>query len=202
MTQRELLFHLLFLVILLVLGAIRLWYYREQRRALALKKQETLNDLRQIAAMIACLVIVTHIINPDLLSWTEFALPEWTRWVGVALASLAVGASWVAARDEIFVYRQTVSKTFDPPGSFRLVRHPLELALVSVAMGLTLLSANWLVALIGGTWATHEVVVRAPRVERERHARMGEAYTAYARVTPSFVPGFSRSFSRDTRRDE
>ena len=205
MTQRELLFHLLFLTILLALGAIRLWYYREQRRSMgvmARKKQEILNDVRQIGAMSACVVIVVHIINPDLLSWTEFPMPVWIRWAGVVLASLGVGACWLAARDELVVARTRYATTFDAPGLFRWVRHPIELVLVGVAIGLTLLSANWVVALIGGALATHEVIVRAPRVERERRARIGDAYEAYARVTPAFLPRPPRSESREASEDE
>ena len=188
--------HLLFLVVMLSLGAIRLWYYRIQRRGMglmALKKQETLNEIRQIGAMLACLLIVAHILSPELLAWTEFPLFAAARWTGVVIAVLAVMGSWLAARDDLVVARHTSRERFDPPGTFRWVRHPLELALVGVALGLTLMSANWVVALIAAALATHEVLVRAPRVERDRRARMGDAYEAYARVTPAFFPRPSRS---------
>lgn len=128
--KRELFFHLYFLAILLALGAIRLWYYRGQRRsmgAMAIKKQETLNDLRQTGAMVASGVIVMHIINPDLLSWTEVATHVWIRWAGLILSTLAVGACLLAARDELAVARTRHETTFDPPGLFRCVRHPIEL---------------------------------------------------------------------------
>ena len=197
--------HLLFLVVMLSLGAIRLWYYRIQRRGMglmALKKQETLNEIRQIGAMLACLLIVAHIISPDLLAWTEFPLFQPVRWTGAVIAMLAVAATWLAARDDLVVARFTSSERFDPPGMFRWVRHPLELALVGVALGLTLMSANWVVALIAAALATHEVRVRAPRVDRARRARMGEAYEAYARSTPAFFPHLSRSSSPDVRTEE
>ena len=200
MRRDERILHLLFLVVMLSLGAIRLWYYRIQRRGmglLALKKQETLNDVRQIGAMLACLLIVAHILSPDLLAWTEFPLFAAARWTGVAVAVLAVAATWLAARDDLVVARYAAHERFDPPGMFRWVRHPLELALVGVALGLTLLSANWVVALIAGALAIHEILVRAPRVDRDRRAHMGEAYEAYARVTPAFLPRPSRSSSLD-----
>lgn len=203
--QRELLLHLLFLVILLALGGIRLWYYRIQRRGMglmALKKQETLNDLRQIGAIVASLLIVAHILSPGLLAWTEFPLFIPVRWVGAALATVAVAASWFAARDDLVVAQRTSRERFEPPGLFRWTRHPLELVLVVVALGLTVLSANWVVALIAAVWATHEVLVRAPRTERARRARFGESYDAYARVTPAFLPRPPRPSSTGAREHE
>ena len=205
MSRDERVLHLIFLAVLLALGGIRLWYYRIQRRGMglmALKKQETLNDLRQIGPMLACLLIVAHILSPDLLAWTEFALFSPVRWIGAVLAVLAVGASWFAARDELVLAQRTSRERFDPPGLFRRTRHPLELVVVGVALGLTLLSANWVVALIAGALATHELFVRAPRVERDRRERFGEVYEAYARVTPAFFPRPSRSSLTDAREQE
>ena len=200
MRRDDLVLHLLFLAMLLALGGIRVWYYRTQRRGIglvALKKQETLNEIRQIGAMLACLVIVAHVLRPELFAWTEFPLYESARWIGAVIAVLAIAASWFAARDELVLARRASRERFDPPGLFRWVRHPLELALVGVAVGLTLLSANWVVALLAGALATHEVLVRAPRVERDRRARMGDAYEAYARITPAFFPRPFRASSPD-----
>lgn len=205
MRRDELVLHLFFLAVLLVLGGIRLWYYRRQRRALgptALKKQETLNEIRQIGAMLASLLIVVHILSPDLLAWTEFPLFKPARWIGAMLAVLAAAACWFAARDELLLSQHTSRTRFDPPGLFLWVRHPLELALVVVAVGLTAVSANWVVALIAGALGTHEVFVRAPRAERERRARLGEAYEAYARVTPAFFARPSRSSVPDAREQD
>ena len=205
MMRVERVLHLLFFIVMLSLGAIRLWYYRIQRRTIglmALKKQETLNEIRQIGALLACLLIVAHILSPDLLAWTEFPLFQPVRWTGVVIAMMAVTATWFAARDDLIVGRHTSSVRFDPPGMFRWVRHPLELALVGVALGLSLMSANWVVALIAGALAAHEVLVRAPRVDRIRRARIGEAYEVYTRVTPAFIPRPSRSSSPHVRAGE
>lgn len=159
-----------------------------------LRQQETLNEVRQIGAMVTCLVIVAHILNPRLLSWTEVPAPMWARWTGAVLSSVAVIGSWLAARDELAVARAPFAATFDAPGFFQWVRHPLELMLVGIAVGLTLLSANWIVALVASALAVHGVLKRAPRVDRERRARLGSAYEQYTRVTPAFLPrGFRRS---------
>jgi protein-S-isoprenylcysteine O-methyltransferase Ste14 len=203
--RRELLFHLLFLVILLALGAVRLWYYREQRRSmgrLELRQQETLNEVRQIGAMVACLVIVAHILNPRLLAWTEFPAPEWARWTGAVLSSFVAILSWLAARGELAVARMPSGATFDPPSLFRWVRHPLELVLVGIAVGVTLLSANWVVALVASALALHGLLKRAPRADRERRARLGSAYEQYARVTPAFLPRSSRLLRYGLRDNE
>ena len=196
MTREDLVLHLILLVLLLALGGIRVWYYRMQRRgmgAMALRKQEMLNEVRQIGAMLAGALMVVHIITPSLFAWMEFPLATPARWVGAVIAALAVAASWFAARDDLLVANGTWRGHFDPPGLFRWVRHPLELFLVVVALGLTLLSANWVVGLLAGALAAHEVFVRAPRVESERRARLGEAYEAYARITPAFIPRPHRS---------
>ena len=202
MRREDLVLHLLLLVILLALGGIRLWYYRLQRRGMgmmALKKQEMMNELRQIGAMLAGALMVGHILSPNLFAWMEFPLPTPVRWIGAALAAVAVTACWFAARDDLLVANGTWRGRFDPPGLFRWVRHPLELVLVLVALGLTLLSANWVVALLAGALAAHEVFVRAPRVELERRARLGEAYESYAQATPAFIPRPPRSPLPDAR---
>lgn len=191
MKQPDLTLHLLFFAVLLALGGIRIWYWQRQAAVLGMRfaeSQRTLNDLRQLGALLTVVLVGIHIIHPSLFAWSEFRLPVVLRWAGGALAVVATGLSLEAARDEIVALRAMAAGRFAPSGLFAWLRHPLEVVIALLAVALTLLSANWLIALLGAALAAHGILVRAPRADRERRARAGAEYEAYARATRPFLP--------------
>lgn len=183
--------HLTFLAALLTLAVVRVWYWRRQRELLGMafsEQQRVYADTRQIGAMLGFLLVLVHLANPRILGWTEFPLPGTVRWAGAILTIVAIAICARAAHDEIDALRNARRQAFVPGGLFRYVRHPIEGGLVVLAVALTLLTADWVVALLTGGLALHGLWVRAPRVERQRLASAGAVYEAYAMTTPALVP--------------
>ena len=189
--RQALLLHALFIVLMCVLGLIRVRYYRRQRKVFGLRfasQGKTLNEIRQLAAVVALLVMLVHTINPNILSWTELPLPYLVRWLGGAVAIVAVALLAKAAD------AATEGSSTDDPlplrteGPYALVRHPLDATIALTAAALTILSANWVVGLIGGAMAAHALLVRARRDDEQLRLAYGAAYDDYAARTPPFLP--------------
>lgn len=189
--RQALLLHLLFITVMSALGLVRVRYYRRQRKALGLRfanRGKTLNEIRQVTAMLALLLMIVHTINPNILSWSELSLPYVVRWIGGGAGVLA--AVLVAKASEAAV--EGVSEADPLPlrteGAYALVRHPLDAAIAFAALALTLLSANWVVGIIAGAMAAHALLIRSRRDEEQLIAAYGAAYESYAARTPRFLP--------------
>jgi len=86
-------------------------------------------------------------------------------------------------------------------GPYRLVRHPMYSAALVIAVGLSLLSANWLVA--AGT-LLGPVVVFAGRLRDEELMMIdafGDEYRAYIQRTGRFMPKLRYLFRLQIRND-
>lgn len=193
--RQVLLLHLLFMALMSAVGFIRVRYYRRQHRMLGLSfanQGRTMNEIRQLAAMVALLVMVVHTINPRVLSWTEVTLPYAVRWIGAGFAVLAVLLLAKAADAALEGATADEPLPFRTEGLYALVRHPLYAMIAFTAGALTVLSANWIVGLIGGAMAAHALLVRARRDEEQLKFAHGAAYDRYALRTPKFFPHVGR----------
>ena len=193
--RQALLLHVLFIVLMCALGLLRVRYYRRQRKAFGLhfaNRGKTLNEIRQIAAMIALLVMIIHTINPKILSWTEFPLPYVIRWIGGAAGVLAVVLLAEASQAAVDAVAATNPLPLRTDGAYAVVRHPLDAAIAFAAVALTLLSANWIVGLIAGAMAAHALLIRSRRDEHQLRIAHGGAYERYAARTPRFIPRLRR----------
>ena len=183
--------HLLFMVVVSAIGLLRVRYYRRQRRAFGIRfasRGKTLNEVRQVAAMLALLLMLLHTINPNILSWTEFPLPYVVRWIGGGAAVLSVVLLAWAADDAVHGVLADDPLPLHTTGPYAVVRHPLDAAIAFVAVALTVLSANWVIGLVSGVMAAHALFVRARRNAEQLRTTYGEAYQSYAAHTPRFVP--------------
>ena len=75
-------------------------------------------------------------------------------------------------------------------GPFALVRHPLYLGLQMAAFGGLLIFRTWTLAFVALNFLT--LVIRARREEQALAAEFGEAWAAYARRVPGWIPRFRR----------
>lgn len=143
-----------------------------------------------------------YLIRPTIMEWTCFSIPSWIRWFG---AIITVSGMALEFSTQLYLgknYSTTLhineGQSLVTRGPYRYVRHPMYTALITVGIGLGLLSTSWyfLVPFI----ATGIVI--AFRTRREEEAlieRFGDEYIQYAQVTGRFFPLISRKQRRDTR---
>jgi len=81
-------------------------------------------------------------------------------------------------------------------GPFALVRHPLYLGLRLAALGGLLIFRTWALVFVTASFAA--LVIRARREEEALAAEFGEAWTAYVRRVPGWIPRLRRCWKGRT----
>jgi protein-S-isoprenylcysteine O-methyltransferase Ste14 len=141
-------------------------------------------------------LFAVYLVNPAWVSWSSIALPPWLRWAGAPLALLVVPSFlfWTFQSlgknltDTVVIRREHTLVTHGP---YRWVRHPFYDVVCLWGLSLVLLTANWLLALLGVVAVT--MLVARTRVEEAKLAeRFGDEYRAYARRTGRFFPVLGR----------
>lgn len=144
--------------------------------------------------------ILAYVINPNWLTWTSFSLPIWLRWVGVGISIFATLLLYwmfkslgnnitdtVVTRQEHFLVTN---------GPYRWIRHPLYSFGTLFFLGLSLVTAQWSLALMSGIAFTL-LAIRARTEEAKLLERFGEEYRAYQERTgkyfPRLFPGLTNS---------
>lgn len=189
--------HLLFLVILITLALVRVGYGRRLRRLNTPFRDRPLGpiqkELRELGAIVAGLLIVAHSVVPALFAWSDISFPALARWLAAIVAIAGVPWLWAATSAASLVKARPRARPRDGSiwlgaGPYRFTRHPVHFAIVVEIAALVILSANWVIAIIGAVWVTHIVLVRIPRDEDARFRLYGDTYADYSNVTPRFVP--------------
>jgi protein-S-isoprenylcysteine O-methyltransferase Ste14 len=188
---RDLPFHLVFLAAMIALAMIRVHYWRATRALRGyhgISAGSAISELRQLGGILAFLVITVHIVKPSLLDWTEFPLLVAIRVAAVPVAILSVlGVAWTS-REAIRCLRAAGRNHLITSGPYSVVRHPLYAAASIAAIALTVVSANWVVALVALALASHLLLLRAPHEDAALSRKFGDAFREYAEHIPRFVP--------------
>jgi protein-S-isoprenylcysteine O-methyltransferase Ste14 len=146
----------------------------------------------RMCGVLAWGLLAACLINPAWVSWCSLALPAWLRWLGAALALLVVPPllAWTFQSlgknltDTVVTRRQHTLVTHGP---YRWVRHPFYGVVFLWGLSLCLLTANWLLAVVG-VLAVSLLVIRTRIEEAKLAERFGDAYSDYARSTGRFFP--------------
>ena len=150
----------------------------------------------RLCGVLAWVVLATYLIDPHRVAWCSLALPGWLRWAGAALGFFVVAPLlfWTFhslgknLTDTVVTRREHTLVTHGP---YRWVRHPFYDVGFLWGLSLSLLTANWLLALLGVAAVT--MLVTRARVEEAKLAeRFGDEYRAYARRTGRFFPLLGR----------
>jgi len=187
---RALFFNGTFLLAMIALALIRRRYWHRQRVVLGqsfIKRESTLTEIRQLLAMVAFLVMTLHTIKPGLMPAMEAPLPYWVRGVGALLTLLAVGLLQRVTREATALLQSPQHRTLVTTGIYGMVRHPLYAASTVVAIAMTILSANWVVAGLALAFVV-DLFVRAGRSDQRLAIEFGPAFTEYAARVPAFIP--------------
>lgn len=168
-------------------GAIE---YREpHQRAMQLMRQSV--GLAWLAAM-GCYFFI-----PRWVAWADFPMPEWIRWVGLALGYANLPLLWWIEATLGKNFNTTLhvreGHTLVTNGPYRWVRHPMYTSLYILVIAIFLASANWLVGLPGLLSLTLIIFNRLDREEALMLEQFGDAYRAYMQRTGRLFPRLSRS---------
>jgi protein-S-isoprenylcysteine O-methyltransferase Ste14 len=148
----------------------------------------------RLCGVLAWLLFAAYLINPAWVSWSSLTLPLSLRWAGAALGLLVVPPFlfWTFhslgknLTDTVVTRREHTLVTHGP---YRWVRHPFYDVGFLWLTSLSLLSANWLLALSGAAVMTM-LVIRSRVEEAKLTERFGDEYRAYALRTGKFFPRF------------
>jgi protein-S-isoprenylcysteine O-methyltransferase Ste14 len=146
----------------------------------------------RLCGLLALIALAAYLINPSWMGWASVPLPTWLRSIGGCLAVFAVppllfwtfGSLGKNLTDTVVTRRE---HTLVTDGPYRWVRHPFYDVVLLGVISMSLLTANWLLALSGLT-AFAMLVVRT-RIEEEKLVeRFGDEYRAYMARTGRFLP--------------
>jgi len=150
----------------------------------------------RLCGVLAWALFAAYVMNPAWVSWSSLALPAWLRWAGAPLGLLVVPSLlfWTFhtlgrnLTDTVVTRREHTLVTHGP---YRWVRHPFYVVVFLEGLSLSLLTANWLLALLGVAAVT-TLVIRTRVEEAKLAERFGDEYRAYARRTGRFFPLLGR----------
>jgi len=203
----ETLFRAILLATLIGYILPRAYYLRKARRSNPQGESHLQNvtesrvrlALLGISGLSADLLSVVWAIHPAWLSWSSLPLPNWLRWIGAAVGLVAVWLGYLSHRTLGANYTPTL-KTKEThqivaQGIYGWMRHPMYTSFFTLLAACFLLSANWLIGLLGLFYSLL-IVERADHEERMMLATFGEEYRHYMQRTGRFFP---RLVQRETR---
>lgn len=136
--------------------------------------------------------ILLWLAYPPLVSWAGVHLPEWLRWLGIALVAgglaLGLAALWHLGRSTTPTAVARTDAELVVSGPYRWIRHPLYTSMWLSVPGVALVSAN-LLPLLSGAATVAVLTFRTRREERELVERFGDRYRRYMSRTGRFLPG-------------
>ena len=148
--------------------------------------------IRALIGIPLWIVMIGWFTSGNWIPWAYLSLPIWARWSGVMLAGLVsflfwwihltLGSNYHGAMG-LHEHHQLVTN-----GPYRFVRHPTYVAFPLATIAIFLLSANWLLGLLGFTVTLTISLNRAPIEEQKLLERFGEQYQTYSARTGRFFP--------------
>lgn len=188
-------FRLFFIVILVSSLLVSAYYRRRARREgeVIPRTQESrpLVVGRLLVGLPLAASLLAYAVSPRTMAWAEAPVPGWLRWVGAVTGALNVGLiSWVLSSLGANVSETVLTKrnhTLVTHGPYRWVRHPLYTAGVLGLASLSLLAANWFLALM-----VLVVIAILPLLVHKEETylieKFGGEYREYADCTGRFLP--------------
>lgn len=132
-----------------------------------------------------------YLLNPVWLEWSHLDLPVEVRWGGALLMAACIPLIYWLFRSLGLNVTPTVAirktHTLVTHGPYRWVRHPLYSTGLLFFLGLSLLAANWFIALaILAAFAA--LTLRTPHEEARLIEKFGDEYQSYMQSTGRYFP--------------
>ena len=198
--MNENIFRLLAALILFTAIGISSYYRRKADRdsgeSISRKADGTafMNIIR-IGGLILWLSPLVYLINPAWMAWSKIGLPEWVRWLGVALGILCtLGIYWLFSSIGSGITPTSATRhehKLVTSGPYRWVRHPLYTVGSSMFVTFGLIADNWFIALLG-ILAFIAMASRTPKEEANLIEKFGDEYRDYMKRTGRYFPKLSK----------
>ncbi|HEX8992050.1 MAG TPA: class I SAM-dependent methyltransferase [Anaerolineales bacterium] len=190
-----------FLVLLVMLIAMRVYFAVRVRRAggtllpdrPAIEREGGPGYLavRVMAFLFLIILLTLYILGNKWIEAASFSLPAWLRWtgLGIGIASLLF---WTRSQAELDTQwsaqlKLTRSHRLVTSSPYAGIRHPLYMGMFAWCIALPLLTANWIFFAICAL-AVVGILQRVPKEEEMMIAAFGEEYRAYMRQTGRYFP--------------
>ncbi len=179
-------------VLLLMSAGIRLYYQRGRRE---FEKVVTKHERREKFLVSLFALGLIPILFYVLTFWLDpfsLPLPSGFRWLGAGLifagnllfiwSHRALGRNWTPFLE----IRKGHTLVIDGP--YKFIRHPMYVAFFLIGIGVSLLSANWIVALSYMLPMINMYLFRISDEEKMMIEQFGGKYKEYMRMTGRLIP--------------
>lgn len=190
--MREIEFKIALAVLLLMSAGVRLYYQRGRRDFEKVVVKHERREKLLIALFALGLIPILFYVLTFWLDPFSLPIPPSFRWLGAGLIFVgnllfiwshrALGRNWTPFLE----IRK--GHTLVTNGPYRFVRHPMYAAIFLIGIGISVLSANWIVALSYMLPATSMYLIRISDEEKMMTERFGDKYIEYMRNTGRLIP--------------
>lgn len=156
------------------------------------KETPLLVACRSIWAAAVIVTIALYLISPVFLAWSNLHWGNTARTIGVLLG---IGADlfivWVLislGKNISAALKVRDNQHLVTTGPYRYVRHPLYSAGIVLFSSITLVSANWILGLLGIGFQLFIMYLRTPLEEKMLIVHFGDEYQQYMKRSGAFFP--------------
>lgn len=187
-------FRIALLIVAVIQASVGFFYVaRVKERQFLRRRHEGVARSVALAVFYAgcCVGVVGYLINPGWMAGSAIEIPSYVRWTGVALlvfgAALTIWGLHHLGANLTLSPATKQQHTLVTTGPYRWMRHPLYTAFLIGAAGVSLLMANWFVAVTSGACGT--LLVLRTRLEEENLVKaFGDEYRHYMQRVGRFLP--------------
>ncbi len=151
----------------------------------------TMMTVIKLGGLILWLSPIVYLINPVWMNWSKLGLPEWARWLGVAIGILCVmGIYWLFSSIGSGITPTSATRQehkLATNGIYRYIRHPLYTIGSSMFVTFGMMADNWFITVLG-ILAFIAMVIRTPKEEANLIEKFGDEYRNYMKTTGAFLP--------------
>jgi protein-S-isoprenylcysteine O-methyltransferase Ste14 len=148
-------------------------------------------NMIRIGGLLLWLSPLVYLINPAWMAWSKMGLPEWVRWLGVAIGILCtLGIYWLFSSIGTGITPTSATRQehkLVTSGPYRWVRHPLYTVGSAMFMALGLMADNWFIMALA-ILAFIAMARRTPKEEANLIEKFGDEYRDYMKRTGRYLP--------------
>jgi len=149
--------------------------------------------LLRVFGLIGWLSVITYLVSPVWMRWSEMPLPEWARWLGVITGIISVPLMYWLFSSIGKNITQTVKTRKEhelvTTGPYRWVRHPLYSVGTLLFLSFALMASNWFIGL-ATLMGLVMLMVRLPKEEQNLIEKFGDEYRNYMKRTGRLIPKY------------